>query len=153
LSKPMTRWAFVSSKLVAQVVVYLSGFLIALVGAYFYTLVLFGSLNLGKFFLLNGLLFCWLLPFVSLTLAASVVGGSTGAAAGAALAASVLLLLLGNIPGYGQLTPGALIGWASQLFAGGTGSVQSNVGGLVSSLVVLILGLVTGIAVFEQQEL
>ena len=153
LSKPMTRWAFVSSKLVAQVVVYLLGFLIALVGAYFYTLVLFGNLDLGRFVLLNGLLFCWLLPFVSLTLAASVVGGSTGAAAGTALAASVLLLLLGNIPGYGQLTPGALIGWASQLFAGGTDAVQSNINNLVSNLIVLILRLVTGIAIFKQQEL
>jgi ABC-2 type transport system permease protein len=91
LSKPMTRWAFVSSKFTAQVLVYLVGFGLALLGAYFYIVVLFGAYNFGTLAFVTFLMLAWLLPFIALTLDSSVIGGSTSAAAGIApLAVSVV---------------------------------------------------------------
>jgi ABC-2 type transport system permease protein len=152
LSKPMTRWAFITSKLAAQVSVYLLAFFLAMLGAYFYTIVLFGDLDFGAFSLINLLLFFWLLQFVVVTLLGSVIGNSTGAAAGIGLGASILLLLLGNIPQYGMLTPNGLMAWAGQLAT--SVPVQApNLGALASSVVLLVVCLVTAIGIFERQEL
>ncbi len=166
LSKPMTRWAFISSKLAAQMIVYLLGFVIATLGCYFYTIVLFGSLNLGPFLLLNLMLLFWLLPFVALTLLGSVIGKSTGAAAGIALVFVIALMLAGSLPFVGSLMPGSLANWASQLgnqaagvAASSPGSLPmdapslANGGALAASLVILIMGLVLSIGLFEKQEL
>ena len=80
LSKPMPRWTFIASKFTAQALMYLGGFALAGLGAYYYTLILFGSLDFGGFALLNGLLLLWLLVFVGFSLVGSTLGGSTGAA-------------------------------------------------------------------------
>jgi ABC-2 type transport system permease protein len=151
LSKPMTRWAFVTSKFAAQLLVYLAGFLLAVFGAYFYIVVLFGPYDFGTLVLVTFLLLAWLLPFVVITLVGSVVGGSTSAAAGIALIVSIVLLLLGNIPQYGSLMPSGLTAWAAQI---GAGTVSApNGGALAASLAMCVVGLVTAIAVFERQEL
>jgi ABC-2 type transport system permease protein len=152
LSKPMTRWAFVTSKFTAQVLVYLMGFTLALVGAYFYIIVLFGSYSFVTLAFVTFLMLAWLLPFVALTLDGSVIGGSTSAAAGIALLGSVILLLLANIPQYGSLFPSGLTAWAGQIGAG-TAAVTANGGALAASLVLTVVGLITAIAIFEQQEL
>jgi ABC-2 type transport system permease protein len=152
LSKPMTRWAFVSSKFTAQVLVYLVGFGLALLGAYFYIVVLFGAYNFGTLAFVTFLMLAWLLPFIALTLDSSVIGGSTSAAAGIALVGAVILLLAGNIPQYGSLFPSGLTAWAGQIGAG-TAEVTANGGALTASLVLTVVGLITAIAIFEQQEL
>jgi ABC-2 type transport system permease protein len=152
LSKPMTRWAFVTSKFTAQVLVYLLGFLLALLGAYFYIVVLFGAYNFGTLAFVTFLMLAWLLPFIAMTLDGSVIGGSTSAAAGIALVGAVILLLAGNIPQYGGLFPSGLTAWAAQLGAG-TAAVTANGGALAASLALTVVGLITAIAIFEQQEL
>ena len=152
LSKPMTRWAFVTSKFTAQVLVYLMGFLLAMFGAYFYIIVLFGAYDFGALALVTFLLMFWLLPFVVITLDGSVIGGTTSAAAGIALIGSVLLMLLGNIPQFGSLMPGGLTAWAGQIGAG-TPPPAPNGGALAASLALTVVGLITAIAVFERQEL
>ncbi len=153
LSKPMTRWAFVTSKLVSQALVYAGGFLLAMIAAYFYTVVLFGSLDFISFALINILLFAWLMPYAATTILGSVIGNSTGAAAGIGLGFAVVLLLSETIPLVGKLMPGALIAWASQLGLLKAGPVPSNAGALAFSFVLCLICLVTGIAIFEQQEL
>ncbi len=151
LSKPMTRWAFVTSKFAAQLLGYGMGFLLAMGGAYFYIVVLFGAFNFGDMALITFLLLAWLLPFVALTLVGSVIGGTTSIAAGIALVASIVLLLLGNIPQYGSLMPSGLTAWVGQIGAG-TASAP-NGGALAASLAMCAVGLVIAIAVFERQEL
>ena len=165
LSKPMTRWAFVMSKFVAQLTVYLLGFVLAWLGGYFYTQVLFGNLAAGPFFWLNVMLFFWLLPYVAVTLLGSVLGNSTGAAAGLGLAGVVVIIIASNIPQISGLMPGALMGWAAQLgiqAAGGLLSVGQTAapataplatGALASSIVLTLICLVASVAVFERQEL
>ncbi|MEA3397920.1 MAG: ABC transporter permease subunit, partial [Chloroflexota bacterium] len=49
LSKPLPRWAFLLSKFVAQVAVYVLALGIAALGAYYYTFILFGPVDVGSF--------------------------------------------------------------------------------------------------------
>jgi ABC-2 type transport system permease protein len=151
LSKPMPRWAFIISKFVAQSIVYLTSFIIAAISAYYYTYFLFGPPEAGPFFLMNGLLMVWLLVFVAITLLGSALGKSAGGAAGIAAVGAVLILILGSIPTIGELMPGALVGWASQLAF--PEAAVPNGGALAMGVVLISLFLVTAVAVFEQQEL
>jgi ABC-2 type transport system permease protein len=169
LSKPMPRWAFIMSKFTAQIGMYLGVFILAGLGAYYYTVILFGSLDPGGFALLNGLLFLWLLTFVALGLLGSTLGGSTVAAAGIGLGLSVALMLAGNLPQYGALFPGGLMGWAAQVGLKAAGVAASPLSGLgatpqaaelvanggaaASAVAVIVIALVLAIGVFEQQEL
>jgi ABC-2 type transport system permease protein len=154
LSKPMPRWAFIFSKFSAQFVVYLAAFILSGVGAWYYTWVIFGQLPVGGFALVNVLLFVWLLTFVSLTLFASVLAGSTAAAAGIGLGAAVILLLAGNLPVIGGLAPGALVNWASQVGLGSGGEILiPNGAALCVALVIILMGVLGALAVFETQEI
>ena len=166
LSKPMPRWVFITSKFSAQLLMYLVMFVLSSLGAYYYTIILFGSLGLADFLLLNGLLWLWLLTFVALSLLGSTLGKSTVAAGGIGLGLSVALMLAGSLPRYGALLPGGLMSWASVLgqraagiaasMPGGalsSSEIMSNAGAAVSALVVIVMALVLSIGVFEQQEL
>lgn len=170
LSKPMPRWAFILSKFAAQGGMYLGGFVLAGAGAYYYTVILFGALDFGGFVLLNGLLFLWLMTFVVMGLLGSVLARSTVAAGGIGLGLSVGLMLLGSLPQYGALFPGGLLTWATQVgmkaagasasaLSGGLGAsptlaqVTANGGAGASAGVLILLGLVLAVGIFEQQEL
>jgi ABC-2 type transport system permease protein len=166
LSKPMARWAFIASKFAAQFVVYLAGFILASIGAYYYTLFLFGSLEWGSFLLLNGLLLLWLLTFVGLSLLGSTLGKSTVAAGGIGLGLCVAQMLLGYIPRWGALLPGGLMSWATLLgqkaaglSAGSdaasllSGAAAGQGGAAASALAIILMSLVLAIGIFEQQEI
>jgi ABC-2 type transport system permease protein len=152
LSKPMPRWAFITSKFVAQSVMYVVGFLVATLGAYFYTLVLFGPLNFFSFLAVNALMLLWLLTYVAVALLGSVIGQSTPAAAGIGLGGAVILMLAANLPTVGSLTPTGLIGWASQI-AVGAENIASNGGAIAMGLVIVIMCLIASVGLFEHQEL
>jgi ABC-2 type transport system permease protein len=151
LSKPMPRWAFITSKFVAQSVVYIVSFIIAAVSAYYYTYFLFGPPTAGPFFLMNVLLLVWLMVFVAVTLLGSTLGKSTGGAAGIAAVGAVLLLILGSVPTVGELMPGALVSWATQLVF--PTLPVPNLGALAMALVLILIALISAVAIFEQQEL
>jgi len=166
LSKPMARWAFITSKFAAQFTVYLAGFLLAAIGAYYYTLFLFGPLEVGSFLLLNGLLLLWLLTFVGLSLLGSTLGKSTVAAGGIGLGLCVAQMLLGSIPRWGALLPGGLMSWATLLgqkaaglSPGGdaasllSGAAAGQGGAAASALAIILMSLVLAIGIFEQQEI
>jgi ABC-2 type transport system permease protein len=152
LSKPMPRWAFVLSKFSAQALVYASAFLVAGLGALYYTLILFGDFDALRFLGINLLLLLWLLTFVGAALLGSVIGGSVAAAAGIGLLLSVAFMLAGTIPQYGSLMPGGLMAWASMLGAS-TDAVPANAGALAGSGVVIVLCLLWAVALFERQEI
>lgn len=166
LSKPMPRWAFLTSKFTAQALMYVGGFALAGLGAYYYSWILFGPLAVDSFVLLNLLLLLWLLTFVALSLLGSVLGASTAAAGGIGLGLTVALMLTGAIPQIAPLLPGALLGWASQLGQAAAGVPASMPGQAVSAsgiiaaggaaasaLVVIVMAWVLSLGVFEQQEL
>ncbi|HLF91351.1 MAG TPA: YhfC family glutamic-type intramembrane protease, partial [Anaerolineales bacterium] len=166
LSKPMSRWAFITSKFAAQFAMYLCAFVLAGLGAYTYTVILFGALDFGAFALLNGLLLLWLMTFAALNLLGSTLGASTVAAGGIGLGLSVVMLVAGNIPRYGALFPGGLMAWATQLGLSAAGAAASalntattttgmgaNGGAAAGALAIIFMALVLSVGVFEQQEL
>jgi ABC-2 type transport system permease protein len=152
LSKPMPRWAFIVSKFAGQALVYASAFLVAGLGAYTYTWILFGSFSAGVFTAINLLLLLWLLVYVAAALLGSVIGSTVAAAAGFGLGISVVLLLAGNIPQYGQLFPSGLMGWASLLGAN-TAQIPANGGAVAGAGVLIVLCLLWAVALFERQEI
>jgi hypothetical protein len=99
----------------------------------------------------NGLMFLWLLVFVAAALLGSTMANSTGAAAGIGLVIAVLLLVLGSIPPLTSFAPSGLIAWASQL--GLADTVTAYPSALAANIVLVLLLLLTGIALFETQEL
>jgi ABC-2 type transport system permease protein len=155
LSKPITRWAFVSSKYFTQLMLYLGGFMLATFGGWLYTWILFEPADplalLGLFAAASGLLFAWLLPYITITLASSVLANSTSTAAGISLTLAVTLMLAGSLPQISMLMPNALTGWANAL--GSTPPPDFNGGALAMCLVFAVAGLVTAIGAFEIQEL
>jgi len=163
LSKPMSRAAFIASKLAAQIVMYLAAFGLSALGAYYYTWVLFGAPEAGNFILMNLLLFLWLLPFAGLSLLGSTLGNSTAAAGGIGLGLSVVLMLAGSLPQYGALFPGGLMGWATltgQVAAGFAPPLSADGlfngaqgGAAASALTITLLALLVSVGIFEQQEL
>jgi len=153
LSKPMSRWAFILSKFSAQIIVYTLGFAIATLGAYYYTIVLFGPFAFGDFLIISLLLELWLLTYVAITLLGSTIGKTTGAAAGISLAGSVLILLGGNIPRIGMLFPSGLTTWATQIGAAVADDVVINGGAIAMAIVIIIMCLITAVGIFERQEL
>lgn len=151
LSKPLPRWAFLLSKFAAQALVYAAAFLIAALGAYYYTAILFEPFQFGGFIAGNGLLLLWVLTFTAVTLLASTLTRSSGAGAGLALLGAVILLLAGSIPQIAPFAPGALVAWAGQL--GLATAVPPQGGALVANSVLVIILLISSIAAFETQEL
>jgi len=152
LSKPMPRWAFVVSKFSAQSLVYAAAFLVAGLGAYYYTVILFGPFDALKFLGINLLLLLWLLSFVGAALLGSVIGSSIAAAAGVGLGISVAFMLAGSIPQYGSLLPNGLMSWASMLGTN-SGQAPANAGALASTFVLILLCLLWSGALFERQEI
>jgi len=167
LSKPMPRWAFIAGKFAAQGLMYLGAFILAGIGAYYYTWILFRPLEPGNFILMNALLLMWTLPFVALSLLGSVLGKTTAGAGGIAVGLCIGLTLAGSIPQYGALLPGGLLGWAAQagqaaagiqpaavnLASASIAQMPVNSGALASAVVMIVLSLVLSIGFFEQQEL
>lgn len=150
LSKPLSRWAFVASKFMAQAAVYFLAFILAWAAAYYYIIFLFHVSDLGSFLAANVLLFIWLLVFVAATLFGSSVARSTGAAAGIAAVLAVALLLANYLPRVGPLAPGGLVTWAGQLLSGVQG--PPNAGSLIMSVNLILLLVIGALAVFEEQE-
>jgi ABC-2 type transport system permease protein len=166
LSKPMPRWAFLTSKFAAQSLMYLACFLLSGAGAYYYTWILFGPLEIGPYLLANILLLLWLLTFVALALIGSTLGKTTVAAGGIGILLSVAMMLAGSIPRYGVLFPNGLLSWAgqaAQTAAGvavspietsiAAGQMPVNGGSLASAVLVIVISLVLSLGFFEQQEL
>ena len=153
LSKPMSRWAFILSKFSAQTIVYTLGFVIATLGAYYYTIVLFGPFDFVDFLAISLLLELWLLTYVAITLLGSTIGKTTGAAAGISLAGSVLVLLAGNIPQVGMLFPSGLTAWASQIGTGVAENEMINGGAIALTIVIIVMCLIIALGIFERQEL
>ena len=157
LSKPLSRWAFILSKFTAQSLVYLGAFGLAAMGAYYYTLFLFGALEAGSFLLLNGLMWLWILTFVGWGLLGSTLSKSTVAAGGIGLGLSVLQMLVGSIPRISGMLPGGLMTWATQLGQAAAGLLDEAVvaqgGAAAGALAIIVMSLVLAVGAFEQQEI
>lgn len=118
LAKPLSRRAFLLSKLGVAALVHLAGVVLAAAGCALYTTILFGPFHVPTFLLLNGLLLLGLWEYLALTLLASVLSRGSGMAAGLGLGAFVLMITMGALPSLARYTPAGVWVAATDLVSG-----------------------------------
>lgn len=150
LSKPMGRPVFILAKFASLALTFTLSIALAGAAGYYYTLVLFGSMDLGAWLGLNVMVLVFLLVYVSLTLLCSTLTKSQVVAGGLATGVWMVLSLLGALPGMGDYSPRQVIGWATSL---GTGAAQTYWPALGVSLALIVGGLAGACAIFNRQEL
>ena len=151
LVKPVSRAAFLLSKLAAIAATLGVATMIGGAGAWFYTLVLFEPLPVGGFVAAMGLQWLALVAYAAITFLGSTLTRSALAAAGLGVAAFIGLGILSIVPAIGTYLPTGL-GAPARALALGQGSVDA-VGPSAASI-----GLVAGLVVvswlaFRRQEL
>jgi ABC-2 type transport system permease protein len=150
LVKPLPRPTFLLTKILAIGLAFLSSLLLAALGAYYYTWILFEPINLGLWLVLNLFLWVYFLVYISLTLLFSTVSRSQAAAAGLSFGVLVLLGLLGSFGTIGEYLPSQLMNWGAGLMAGVTTSYWPA---LIVSLAIIVVSLILSIFSFNKQEL
>ncbi|NOZ73088.1 MAG: ABC transporter permease subunit [Chloroflexi bacterium] len=150
LVKPLPRTIFLLAKFSALALMFAFALALAAAACFYYTLLLFGTLDLPHWLGLNALLLLFILVYVALTLFCSVVAKSQAAAGGFALFFLFILGLAGAIPGLGNYLPGHLLVWGRELMMGGSNPAWPALG---ISLVLIVLSLVGASVIFQQQEL
>jgi len=150
LVKPLARSVFILSKFVALSLAFLVSFLIAGLGAYYYTVILFQPVNLGAWLVMNLLLWVYALVYVALTLLFSTLIRSQAAAAGLSFAVLLVLGLVGSLGNLGQYLPAQLITWGALVMSGTTASYWIA---LAVSLGLILGSLVIALVAFRKQEL
>lgn len=118
LSKPVSRSAFVASKLIALTVTFIVAMIVASVFCFAYTVMLIESANIMDFVGANLLLGLFLVFCLSVTLLFSGFFKSSLAAGGISIGILIALALFSAIPVFGDYMPGKLLGWGNNLIKG-----------------------------------
>jgi ABC-2 type transport system permease protein len=151
LTKPVSRAAFLLAKLLAIGTTLLIGLIVAAIGGYAYTAILFEALAPAGWTAMAGLLLLALVVYASLTFLGSALSRSSLAAAAIGIGAMILLAIVSVLPGIGPLTPGGLNTPAAALALG------KDPGAVIGPLLVNLAGLAGVFAVawlsFRRQEL
>jgi ABC-2 type transport system permease protein len=150
LVKPLPRWAFLTAKFLALGVVFAICVLVAGLGAYYYTVLLFQAINIFSWLLLNTFLFMYLLVIVAVTLFCSTLMKSQVAAGGLALGLFIVISAVGSLLNLGKYLPGELITWGVRLMQGDATPSWVAFG---VSLGLIVLPLLGAGLVFQKQEL
>jgi ABC-2 type transport system permease protein len=151
LSKPVSRAAFLLSKLVAIGLTLAVSVAIATAGAWFYTLILFEPLPVAG--VAAGAILQWLtlMAWTSITFLGSTLTRSSVAAAGLGIVAFIVVGILGVIPTLGTFLPTGL-GAPARALALGLGSVDAVGPILATSGLIAATGLIAWLS-FRRQEL
>lgn len=151
LSKPVGRDAFLASKFLALALTLAAAVLVAAVGAYFYTAVLFSRLPLAGFVAACLLMLLLLLAYAAFTFLGSALLGSALPAAGLGFALWVLSGIVGVIPHAGRFTPLGLTDPARGL---ALGQPATHLGAsLAATLALIALTLAATWLVFRSKEI
>jgi ABC-2 type transport system permease protein len=140
LVKPLSRGAFLAAKFVAFSLTFLVALIIAGLAGYYYTLLLFEPLDLGKWLALNGLMWLYLVVYVAVTLFFSTLSRSQAVAGGLSFGALILLSLLGSLPKIGEYVPGQVLNWGAGLYSGMVGSAWPALGVSLALILAAFLG-------------
>lgn len=151
LSKPAGRAAFLTAKLVAIGATLLVSLVLASVGGYLYTAILFGAPSVGGWAAMTLLLLLSLLGYAALTFLGSALTRSSVAAAGLGVGGLVGLALVSALPNVARFTPNGLSVPAMALALGADApdalvAVVANIG------LVAVLAFAAWLA-FRRQEL
>ena len=150
LSKPMPRGSFLMAKFAAIAVTFVIALVLAGGLGCFYTVYLFGAVNITSWVVLNGLVLLYLLLYTALTLFFSTLTKAQYIAIGLAFGTLIVLGILGSIPGIGKFMPDTLIANAGQIALGG--AAESWVG-LWVTLGLMLVALLGAWVVFRRQEI
>jgi ABC-2 type transport system permease protein len=151
LTKPVSRAAFLLAKLLAIGATLLVGLLLAAIGGYYYTAILFEALPPLGWAAMAGLLLLGLFAYASLTFLGSALTRSSLSAAAIGIGALLVLAVVSALPTVGPFTPGGLNAPGAAL------AVGKDPGGFVGPLLVNLAGIaaIFGVAwiAFRRQEL
>jgi ABC-2 type transport system permease protein len=150
LVKPMPRGIFLLAKFVAVGLTFALSILLAGIACYYYTLLLFGALDVTAWLALNAFLLLTVLVYVALTLLCSTLTSSQVVAAGLAFGLLIVVNGVGAIPKVGDYLPGRLTAWGSALAKGVGGASWPA---LWVSLGLIAVALLVAWLIFERQEL
>lgn len=150
LVKPLSRGAFILSKFTALGLAFLVCLLVAGLGAYYYTVILFQPVDLGAWLAMNLLLWVYMLFYIALTVLFSTLTRSQAAAAGLSFGVLLLLGLVGSIGKLGEYLPAQLINWGVGLMVG---DAASDWPALAVSLGLILASLAVALLSFNKQEL
>ncbi|HXR27305.1 MAG TPA: ABC transporter permease [Candidatus Baltobacteraceae bacterium] len=151
LTKPAGRGAFLVAKLVAIAATLGIATVIAAVGGWFYTLVLFQPLDVVGFAAATVLTWLSLVAFAAITLLGSTLTRSAVAAAGIGLVAFVVIGIVSVVPGVGPYLPTGLGAPARALALGLPGT--DAVGPTLASVVLVAALVAVSWLAFRDQEL
>lgn len=118
LSKPISRTAFVSAKLVAMSFTFLISMIAASIFCYVYTIWLIETADLQAFIGMNLLLGLFLIFCLAITLLFSSLFKNSLAAGGLAIAVIIGQAGLSAIPVIGDYLPGKILTWGNNLLTG-----------------------------------
>jgi ABC-2 type transport system permease protein len=150
LVKPLSRGAFILSKVAALGLAFLASLLVAGLGAYYYTVILFQPVDLGAWLAMNLMLWVYMLVYIALTVLFSTLTRSQAAAAGLSFGMLLLLALVGSLGQLGEYLPAQLINWGAGLMAG---SAATYWPALAVSLALVLASLAVALISFNRQEL
>ena len=150
LVKPLPRSSFILAKFTAQALLFMVSVLVAGIGCYYYTYLLFEALDLGAWLGMNLLLVLQILVYVGITLMCSTLLRTQIAAGGLAVGLMLVLVIFGAIPGLGRYFPGELTNWGTRLTQG---DAQASWAAFGISLGIIVISLVVAIISFRKQEL
>ncbi|MBI2853681.1 MAG: ABC transporter permease subunit [Chloroflexi bacterium] len=118
LSKPVSRAAFVSAKIIAMSLTFLVSLALASLFCFAYTVWLIGSADISAFVSLNLLIGLFLVLCLAVTTLFSSIFKSPLAAGGISIAVLIMQAALSALPLIGNYVPGKLLGWGSSLLSG-----------------------------------
>jgi ABC-2 type transport system permease protein len=118
LTHPVSRLSFLLAKFIALAFMFTTCLLLAALGCWYYTLLLFEALPWGPFLAMNSLMLIVFLAYVAVTLFFSTLARTQGAAAGLAFAGLIFLAGVGSLPRIGEYFPGQLFNWGGAILLG-----------------------------------
>lgn len=151
LTKPLTRPAFLTTKLLALGLTLTIGVAVAAFATYWYTALLFEPIPFGGFLAATLLVLLSLLVYASFTFLGSTLMSAQLPAAGIGLAAWLVISLLAIFPNIEQFTPAGLLAPATQLALGL--APQHLWASIAASVAVLVVVLLLSWLSFRGQEL
>ncbi len=119
LSKPISRTAFVTAKLLALSMTSLVSLAASSLVCFGYTVWLIGGADVSNFIGLNIMVALFMVFSISITLLFSSIFRSSLAAGVVALAVIIGQAILTAVPKVGDFMPGQLLGWGNSILTGG----------------------------------
>jgi ABC-2 type transport system permease protein len=150
LVKPLSPGSFLGAKFLALSAMFAISIIIAGIGSYYYTMLLFETMNILHWLVLNLFLFVYVMVIVAVTLFCSTITRSQAAAGGMAVGIIAIGLITGVIRNMGKYLPGELNTWGVRLLHGDTSASWIA---LAVSIGLIIVPLLAAWLIFRRQEL